>query len=498
MNLRIPLYDDFSENRKAFHALFADSDDVIFHPFHIGEEVQAELIYIENMADISEINANVLFPLMIEASGIENLERLLQQKLPVSSAKQVFTFAESVDAITSGNPLILIKGANCAIDLGCSKWEKRSITEPENEPVIRGPKEGFIESLRSNLSLIRRRIRSPYLKTKSFHIGRYTNTQVAVTYVDGIVNPDVLRETIRRLEQIDLDGVLESGYIEGLIEDHPLSPFPQIQTTERVDVVASSLLEGRVAILTEGTPVALIVPLTLPMMLQATEDYFNRYFVGTLLRWLRYILFLASIALPSFYVAVITFHQEAVPTDQLISFAGARERIPLPSLIEALSMEFAFEALREAGLRLPRIVGSAVTIVGALVIGDAAVRAGLVSAPMVIVVAATGIASFTVPRYALGFPLRMLRFPLLFLAGTFGIVGTMIGLLIITTHLCSLNSFGVPYMSPLAPFKRGDVKDVLWRAPWWKMNRRPQSLHPINVVRESPNQKPDPLQGKDR
>lgn len=494
--LKIPLYADFEKNRKVFKDLFADCDDVIFHPFYIGKEVQAELIYFEHLSDIGEINTNVLFPLMLKADPSNNPEYILERELPVSSAKQVKTFYDCVNAITCGNAILLIKKANWALNLGISKWEKRPIDEPENEPVIRGPKEGFIEPLRDNVALIRRKIRSPYLKTKSLHIGRYTNTQVIVSYIEGIVDPDILQETFRRLERIDIDGVLESGYIEEIIQDNPFSPFPQIQTTERVDIVTASLLEGRVAILTDGSPVVMIVPVTLPMMLQATEDYYNRFMVSTLLRWMRYFLFLASIALPSFYVAIITFHQEAVPTDQLLSFAAARERIPIPTLIEAIIMEFAFEALREAGLRLPRIIGSAVTIVGALVIGDSAVRAGLVSAPMIIVVAATGIASFTVPKYALGFSLRMLRFPLLLLSGILGIIGLMLGLLLILIHLCSLRSFGVPYLSPLVgQTRRSDLKDVLLRAPWWNKKYRPRFLHPQNQIRQEEGQRPDPEHG---
>ncbi len=324
--LNIPLYADFEKNRKIFKDLFADCDDVIFHPFYIGKEVQAELIYIQHLADIAELNANALFPLMLEASASNDPDVLLKRELPLSSAKWVTTFADAIDAITYGNSLVLVKGANWALNLGINKWRKRAITEPENEPVIRGPKEGFIEDVRANVALVRRKIRSPYLKTKSIHLGRYTHTEVVVTYIEGIVNPDILQETFRRLERIDLDGVLESGYIEEIIQDNPYSPFPQVQTTERVDIVTASLLEGRVAILTDGTPVAMIVPLTLPMMLQATGDYYNRFMVSTLLRWMRYLLFLTSIALPSFYVAIITFHQEAVPTDQLLNFASAESR----------------------------------------------------------------------------------------------------------------------------------------------------------------------------
>lgn len=489
---------DFEENRRIFRDLFTDCYDVIFHPFRVGEQVQAELIYIQNMSNVEEINENVLTPLMEKKVDPRDFQTILERRLPISSAKPVSTFSEGAQALTMGNALLLIKGVAGALDLGMNKWEKRGITEPENEPVIRGPKEGFIESVRINTTLIRRRLRTPQLKLKSLHLGRYTHTEVIVAYMEDIVHPDLLEEVIRRLERIDIDGVIDSGYIEGFIEDHPFSPFPQVLTTEKTDVVTAELLEGRIAILVDGSPVVLVVPITLTTMLQAAEDYYSRYIPATMIRSLRYLMFLVSIALPSFYVATTTFHQEAIPTEQLISFAAAREQIPVPCLVEALLMEFAFEALREAGLRLPRIIGSAVTIVGALVIGEAAVTAGLVSAPMVIVVAATGIASFTIPRYALGLPMRALRFPLLILSGTLGIVGMLLGLFAIVVHLCTLSSFGVPYLSPLAPWQKRDLKDVLWRAPWWKMDRRPQELSPSNLRREAPDQKPGPAQGGDR
>jgi spore germination protein KA len=365
--------------------------------------------------------------------------------------------------------------------------------EPDNEPAIRGPKEGFIESLGVNTALLRKRLRVASLRLQKINVGRYSNTRVVIAHIEGVANPDIVTEVKRRLKRIDVDALI--GDVEEYIEDNPYSPFPQIQTTERVDVVAGALLEGRVAIMMDGTPTVFIVPLTLPILLQATEDYYNRYWAATMIRWLRYFLFFISLAFPSFYVATVTFHPETVPTDQLISFAGARERIPLPTLVEALIMEFAFEALREAGLRLPKIVGPTISIVGALVIGEAAVTAGLVSAPMVIVVATTGIASFTVPRYAVGLTIRFLRFPLLILSGTLGMVGLMWGLIAIAVHLSSLRSFGVPYLASLAPAYPGDLKDVLVRMPWWKFKRRPQFTGTPNIHRQAGNQKPGPERG---
>jgi hypothetical protein len=250
-----------------------------------------------------------------------------------------------------------------------------------------------------------------------------------------------------------------------------------------------------VVILVDGTPFVLIMPTSFFSLLQSSEDYYHRFMISTLIRWLRYGFLFIALLLPSVYVALLTFHQEMVPTSLLLTFAQSREEIPFPALVEALMMEITFEALREAGIRLPKQVGSAVSIVGALVIGQAAVSAGLVSAPMVMVVAITGIASFSIPRYNLGITIRMLRFPIIFLAGTFGLLGIILGILVIITHLCSVRSFGVPYMSPMGPMQASEMKDVMFRAPWWSLRTRPHLTGDFNPNRQPAGQKPDPAKG---
>jgi len=327
----------------------------------------------------------------------------------------------------------------------------------------------------------------------SLKIGRETKTQVIITYIENIADPTLIKEVKNRLSRIDIDGVLESGYIEEFIEDHPFSPFPQVLTTERPDVASANLLEGRVAILVDGTPFVLIVPVTLYSLLQAADDYYQRYLIGTLVRWLRYVFLLIALTLPSLYVAILTFHQEMIPTTLLLTIARTREEIPFPALVEALIMEVTFEVLREAGLRLPKQIGSAVSIVGALVIGDAAVNSGLVSAPMVMVVAITGIASFAIPRYNAAIAFRMLRFPMIFLAGTLGLLGIMLGLITIIVHLSTMRSFGVPYLSPFAPMQVSEMKDSLVRAPWWSLRKRPHFTGEYNKHRQPPGQKPTPV-----
>ncbi|MFC4767944.1 spore germination protein [Effusibacillus consociatus] len=489
---------DLNENLQVLRSIYEDCSDVVFRPFLINGKIDACLIYIEGLSNIEEMDAHVLAPLMQETAGKANgLNELLKKKLSVSKVKEVKTFADCVEQMSIGNPVMLIERENHGFALGLAKWEKRSIEEPTAESVVRGARDGFTETLGVNASLLRRKLRSPQVKMKSLKVGNYTQTEIIIAYIEGIADKTLIEEVTRRLQRIDMDGVLESGYIEEMIEDNPYSPFPQVLNTERPDVAASSLLEGRVVILVDGTPFALIAPTTLYSLLQSSEDYYQRFLIGTTIRWLRFLFVVMSLLLPSLYVAVLTYHQEMVPTTLLLSMAASRERIPFPALVEALLMEITFEALREAGVRLPKQVGAAVSIVGALVIGEAAVAAGIVSAPMVMVVAITGIASFTIPRYAAGIALRMLRFPMIILSGTLGLLGVMLGILFILTHLCSLRSFGVPYLSPMAPMKGRDMKDVLIRAPWWMLNTRPHLAGEYNKYRQAPDQKPDPIRGED-
>lgn len=480
------------ENINALKSIYSNCSDVIFRKVIIGNSQKAALIYIEGLSNIEEIDKNVLTPLIKLELGTQLDYSILEENLPVSNVKKINLIQDVINQISGGNPVILIDQQSQGVSLGLAKWEKRSIEEPSSESVVRGPRDGFTETLSVNISLLRRKLKSPNLKMNSFSIGRYSQTQVVVMYIEGVVNHTLLEEINKRLSRIDIDGILESGYIEEFIEDYPYSPFPQVLNTERPDVASANLLEGRVVILVDGTPFVIVAPITFYSLYQAAEDYYQRFLMGTLIRWLRYGFLLIALLLPSTYVAILTFHQEMIPTTLLLSIAKSREEIPFPALVEALIMEVTFEALREAGLRLPKQVGSAVSIVGALVIGQAAVSAGLVSAPMVMVVAITGIASFSIPRYNAAIAIRMLRFPIMFMAGTTGLLGIILCLLTIIIHLSTIRSFGVPYLSPMAPMKGKEMKDVLMRAPWWSFNTRPRLTGDGNANRQSNQQKPGP------
>lgn len=487
---------NLEDNIQVLRSTYKDCFDVVFHTFLIGGKIQAVLVYIEGLSNIKEMDANVLSPLSsYSEEKISNPRELVKNKIHISKIKEVTTYSDCFTNISAGNPVLFMQNEMYGLALGLAFWEKRAIEEPSAESVVRGPREGFVESLVVNTSLLRRKIKSPNLKLKSINIGHYTDTNVVVAYIEGLADQTLIEEVENRLLRIDIDSILESGNIEELIEDNPHSPFPQLINTERPDVAAANLIEGRVVILVDGTPFVLVAPISFFALLQSPEDYYQRYMISTTIRLLRFLFMVLSLLLPSFYVALLTFHQEMVPTSLLISMAASRESVPFPALVEALLMEVTFEALREAGVRLPKQVGAAVSIVGALVIGQAAVQAGLVSAPMVIIVAITGIASFMVPHYTQGIALRMLRFPIIFLAGTLGFLGIMLGLITIIIHLCTLRSFGVPYLTPIAPLKGRELKDALIRVPLWMMNTRPHLTGEYNQTRQNSGQRPKSTNG---
>lgn len=496
---KTPISASLDKNLDMLKNILSHNNDVIFRRFRLGmgNHAEAAVIYIDGMIHKAIVNNDIIKPLMLESrmAGIDppgkNLLDLVKNFIiSVSDLKEARSMDKVVAGVLYGDVALLIDGLDTALVTDVKGWNSRAVEEPQSEVLVRGPREGFTETLRINTTLIRRRLRSPNLVFEDLSIGRVSQTGVIIAYIRGIVSPDMVVEVRSRLQRIDIDGILESGYLEEFIEDSPYSPFPQVVHTERPDRVSASLLEGRVAILTDGTPMALIVPSEFMSFMQSSEDYYERYVLGTAIRWLRYISFAVSLLLPSLYIAITTFHQEMIPTRLLISLAAAREGVPFPAFVEALIMEFTFEALREAGIRLPRAVGQAVSIVGALVIGQAAVQAGVVSPMMVIVVAITGIASFVNPAFNIAITMRVLRFPMMVLAATLGLFGVMVGVLAILIHLSGLRSFGVPYLASLAPLHPGDMKDVAVRAPWWAMDRRPTETGSLNPRRQVPGIKP--------
>ncbi|UNT71698.1 spore germination protein (plasmid) [Bacillus sp. N447-1] len=490
---------DLSQNIEQLRIIFDRSSDIVYREFRLGEMQKGMLIFLDGLTDIELIDDDVIKPLLeygkdsLSSSMLhfEELETILRNQ--VISAAQISSGAklqEVIDHVLSGDAALIFDGTGQSLFISARAWESRAIEEPATEAVIRGPREGFTENLRTNTSLIRRRLKTPQLKMEALKVGRLSKTDIVITYLDSIADESLVAEVHERINRIDLDAILESGYIEELIEDNPYSIFPQVQCTERPDKVVGNLLEGKVGIIIDNTPFALTVPVTFYEMLQASEDYYGRYMISTTIRWMRFLFLGIALLLPSLYVAVLTYHQEMIPTTLLFSMAASRETVPFPAIVEALLMEISFEGLREAGIRLPKPIGQAVSIVGALVIGQAAVQAGLVSAPMVIVVASTGIASFIIPSFSQAVAIRMLRFPIMILGGALGLYGILIAIFFIFSHMCRLRSFGIPYLSPMAPLHLGDLKDVLVRAPWWSIKNRPQETAKGNRQRLNKSLRP--------
>jgi len=483
----LPLYQELEDTLASLKKAFVNCSDVIYRPFCLFDNRAACLLYLQG-GDSHSVDADILAPLTMKPAGHDagplSLDDIQRTYIHIADATRRTTLQDIVSDVMAFRVVLLIAFEREALSLNAMKYPQRAIAEPETESVIRGPHAGFTEDLDTNVVQVRRKLHTPDLKIEYMELGSYSHTKVAILYLEGVVNPNLVTEVRERLGRIQIDGILESGYIEELIEDTPYSPFPQIQNTERPDVVASLLLEGRFALLIDGTPLALMAPINLWGAMASPEDYYERFFITNLLRWIRYLFLFVALFLPSIYIAVTTFNQEVLPTNLLLSIAAARENTPFPALVEAFSMEITFEALREAGVRLPKTVGQAVSIVGALVIGQAAVQAGIISAPMVIVVSVTGIASFCIPRFNFAISIRLLRFPMMILAGTLGAFGIFMGSLVILAHLCALRSFGSPYLMPLAPFSASGLKDTVVRVPWWAMRSRPYQTSKINIARQ--------------
>lgn len=324
------------------------------------------------------------------------------------------------------------------------------------------------------------------------HIGAVTQTEVNIAFVYGVVNDALVNEVRSRLGRIKIDGIFESGYLEAFISDAANSLFPTLRRTERPDTVAAALLEGRIAIFTDGTPFVMTAPVTLPEMLHASEDYYVHWTLATFIRIFRYLSYGIAMFAPALYIALINYHPEMLPHALLHNVAASREGVPFPAALEAIVMLLVFEALREAGIRLPRIVGSALTIVGALVLGDQTINAGLASPGMVVVVAGTAIASFTIPSYGLDASSRILRIVYVLAAAALGLFGIFVVACLVGMHLCALRSFGVPYLSPFAPLHVSELRDTVYTAPWWNTQMRPQYLSVQEKQRQDAGNKPRP------
>ncbi len=489
-----------SDNLALLKQKTGKSPDIIIRSLKIGNQpkVKAAVVYVSGIVDTQTIN-EFLIEVLINykekpgnEAGQELIEKIAEEVVSVGSIKTETEWSSLFESLLSGNALIFIDGAAKALTAGTKGGEKRAIQEPSTQSTVRGSREGFTESMETNMAMVRRIIKNPNLWIESIKIGNQTRTDVSIMYINGSAESAVIEEVKKRLKKIKIDSILESGYIEQLIEDQTMSPFPTLYYTERPDIVAGNLLEGRVAVFINGTPFTLLAPAVFVQFFQASDDYYTRFDIATATRFLRAFIFLISLLGPATFVAAITYHHEMIPTTLLIVIAAQRESVPFPAIFEALIMEVTFEILREAGLRLPKAIGSTVSIVGGLVVGQAAVQAGIVSPTMLIIVAITAIASFATPSFAVAISARLLRFAFMICAASLGFYGIMLALFMMVAHLCSLRSFGIPYMAPFAPFMPGNLGDTLVRIPWWSMKKKTQLMNHKNI-QESKNKKSQSL-----
>lgn len=476
------------DNIKLLDDLFDTVDTMLSRRFRNAGDSAASfcIYYSDGVTDAMMINEHAIKPLILSKelrAGPGLFEQIKSQIVLMNDIQETTDIQEIVNAITYGDTLLLIDGSDRALILSSKSFTLRSISEPEGEKVLSGPREGFSEGIMTNLSLIRRRLRTHHLKLHFITKGRQSSTSVCVAYLDNIVNKTILSELYRRLETIDMDAVLDSNYLNEHIAEKSVLGLSSTGSTERPDVVVGKLLEGRIAILVDGTPTALTLPYLFIENFQSSEDYYMSPIYASYSRILRIMCFFLTITVPAVFVAVVAFHHDMLPSALMLSIANGRRNVPLPAALECFVMLIVFDILREAGVRMPSHVGQALSIVGALVIGQAAVEAKLVAAPMVIVVAFAGISILMVPRLTVAGLIG--RYACLLLATMLGLTGLVVGLSVILIHILNMKTFGIPYLLPTEQLRYQEVKDIFFRAPWPKMFTRISPLS-RNATRTKP------------
>lgn len=490
------LLKDLEKNLDIIKQEFIDAYDFVYREIEVGEvyRVKMAILFIDglvNKANISEYAIGSLFgeeelkSFSLKGFNSSLIDVISKEALYVPEIREEFHMEEIINALLSGDTVLLIDNVDRAIIIGERDWPTRGIGEPETETVIRGPRDGFTETLKTNTSLIRRRIKDTNLKIKITQVGRRSKTDIAVMYMDDIVDKTLVQQVNERLGSIDIDAIFDSSMLENLIEDNCMSAFPQIENTERPDAVAACLCEGRVAIAVDNSPFILLVPATVGTLLQSTEDYYTRWPEATIIRILRIIASFLTILTPALYVATISYHPGLLPTKLTYYLAASRINVPFPAVVETLLMEATIELIRESGTRISGPVGTTIGIVGGLIIGQAAVEAGIVSAILIIIVSITTIASFSIPSYEFAAGLRVWRFIFIISSAILGLYGIMLVIIVLGTHLVKLNSFGIPFTSPYSGLGvgSGELRDTLVKAPIQDLEKRPIFTKPRNKIR---------------
>ncbi|MDR4889845.1 spore germination protein [Fredinandcohnia sp. QZ13] len=489
---------DVEQTVEEFKQIYENDIDFSTRRFHLFGETLSVVLYMSSLVDQEKLDRDIIKPLQetrlsqdyipSKLSANSLTSGLLEDVLYHCSGTSESRLSTLLSGLLRGKCVVLIEGSDQALFLDAFKPEKRSLEQPETERVVRGPRDGFIEQIMTNVSLLRYRLPVPEFRIEQIEVGRRTKTRVGICYIEGIVNKELLNEVKKRLDRIDIDRILDAGYIEQFIEDNPRSPFPQVQSTERPDKAVGNLLEGRIVLIVDGSPFVLIVPATFNQFYQTSEDYNERFLITSAIRLIRFMALIFSLTFSSFYVTVLSYHPEMIPAKFVVAASSGRSGVPFPVFIEVFLMEVAMEILREATVRMPQQVGGALSIVGVLVIGQAAVLAGFASPITVVIIALSTIGSFATPSYNAATAFRMLRFPLIILAGTFGLLGLAFGVIFILNHMLSLRSFGLPYMAPIAPGNFTGMKDSFIRAPLRWLKNRPAEIKPQDVKRMDPKE----------
>lgn len=482
---------DLEHNKQIFFQIFADCADIKMVDMQLGTDrpLRCMVAYIEIVAAASSYGSSEIGRLIQTLSGKsreEVYEFLARNGRGMTDITFYTDLMEAAQGLLTGDMILFVDGLDQVLKVPDKGYPGMGVQSAESEKVTRGSNEGFSDSVKTNTALIRKRLRATELRNVEAHAGRRTDTLVNLMYMEGIARKEVLEEILRRMETFEIDGILDSGMIEQLAERHWGSPFPQFQTTERPDRAVHALLEGRIVLLCDNSPLALILPTDYNSFLQTSDDYYNRFEIASLERIIRYLAAFFALSLPGLYLAVINFHTSLLPTNLLLTFAQARAGVPFSSLVELLLMELGFELLREAGVRLPGTMGNTIGIVGGLIIGTAAVDAGLASPVVVIVVAFTALCSFAIPSEEFANAFRLLKFFLILASAWLGLFGYLSGMLAILIHLSGLRSFGVPYLMPFVSSEvdgGAQMKDSIFRFPLFCLRKRPVYAKESNRIR---------------
>ena len=467
------------ENEKYLRSRLENCSDILIRPMRLGDKhkVDCLMVYIEvavsnMMLDDSALGKMINHFWEISPEDIQEFVR--HNSLGIADVKKLENLDESIDAMLAGNAVFFIDGYDKAMKISSKGYPSTGVMEAESEKVLRGSREGFSDSVKSNSALVRKRLRDTRLKVEEYKIGVRSHTLTQVLYMDDLVHEGLLEEVKERLEEFQIDGILDSGMLEQLTEDVWYSPFPQYQTTERPDRAVQEILKGKVVILCDNSPEALILPGNFSSFMESSEDWYHRFEMASFLRILRYLAVIMTTVLPGLYLAVIRFHTQILPSALILSFAEAREGVPFSSVVELIFLELAFELIREAGVRVPGSLGNAIGIVGGLVIGQAAVEANLVSPIVVMIVALTALGSMTVPNEEFAAAFRLVKYGFLILGGYLGIYGIVLGVYLVIGHLAGLISFGIPYLVPfIKKEQKGSRGEGVLRVPLRKRVLRP-------------------------